>query len=209
VPVITVSRQYGSGGSIIAGLVAERLGWNLVDNEFVDLVAARMNVPREEVAKREERPPSLIERLAASLAASSPETFFAAPATTGEHLTPEDEVHRLMQVIITEAVQHGDAVLVGRGAQFYLQNRDDVLHIFLAAPLAIRVQRVAERSGVSVKEAEKTVAGRDKGRREYVDTHYRRDWDDPANYHLIVNSGLLTYPEAADVIVAAARRTLG
>src|SRR5690606_14045172 len=71
--IITVSRQYAAGGSAVAKLVADALGWTLVDTVFVDAVAARAGLPREEVAEREERVPGFIERLAAALARSSPE----------------------------------------------------------------------------------------------------------------------------------------
>ena len=73
--VITISRQYGSGGSTIAQLTAEHMGWQLVDNQFVDRVAEELNLPAEEVARRETRRPSLIERLAASLVASTSDAF--------------------------------------------------------------------------------------------------------------------------------------
>src|SRR3989454_10227912 len=79
-PVITVTRQYGSGGSDIARLVAERLGWELVDNQFVEAVARRAGVPPDEVAQREERAPGLLERLARTLAVASPEMVIAQAA---------------------------------------------------------------------------------------------------------------------------------
>src|SRR2546427_10435790 len=76
-PVITVTRQYGSGGSDIARLVAERLGWELVDNQFVEAVARRAGVPPDEVAQREERAPGLLERLARTRAGASPARVIA------------------------------------------------------------------------------------------------------------------------------------
>src|SRR3989442_10029223 len=79
-PVITVTRQYGSGGSDIARLVAERLEWELVDNQFVEAVARRAGVPPDEGAQREERAPGLLEGLARTLAAGSPEMFIAPAA---------------------------------------------------------------------------------------------------------------------------------
>ena len=77
-PVITISRQYGSGGSHVARLVAARTGWQLIDNEFVDRVAEQAGLSRSEVEEREERVPTLVERLARALASSSPEVFVAA-----------------------------------------------------------------------------------------------------------------------------------
>jgi len=71
-PVITFTRQFGSGGSEIARLVAHALAWDLIDNEFVDAVARRAGLPAEEVAQREERAPGLLERVARTLAVASP-----------------------------------------------------------------------------------------------------------------------------------------
>src|SRR5438034_4300909 len=72
-PVITITRQYASGGSEVARLVAVGLDWTVIDNEFVDQVAQRAGLPAEEVAQREERAPGLLERLARTLAVASPE----------------------------------------------------------------------------------------------------------------------------------------
>src|SRR2546428_7858270 len=92
-PVITVTRQYGSGGSDIARLVAERLGWELVDNQFVEAVARRAGVPPDEVAQREERAPGLLERLAPTLAAAPPQVFIApaaGPRVAQDQTTPAE-----------------------------------------------------------------------------------------------------------------------
>jgi cytidylate kinase len=190
VRVITVSRQYGSGGSVIAKMVADRLDWTIVDNDFVDRVAERVGLPPEEVAEREERVATLIERLASTLAISSPELFIATSDLSPEATRSTDEIVHMTEAVIQEAVEHGTVVLVGRGAQAYLANRDATLHVRIVAPRDDRVRASA-------------------GRKEYVHTHYQRDWDDPCNYHLIVNSALVSYEGAADLIIAAATRTAG
>ena len=203
-PAITISRQYGSGGSEIARLLGTRLGWPVIDNEFVGLVSKKAGLPKTEVERLEERVPGLLERLAQAFALASPEVFVTGETpTTGP--TPEDEIHRVTEMVITEAVKH-DVILVGRGAQVYLAAKDNVLHAFLAAPRDVRVARVMERLSLDRKEAERTVDNVDRGRREYVKTYYRREWDDPANYHIMLNSDRLTYPEIVDVIVGLVKR---
>src|SRR5216117_2716210 len=93
-PVITITRQYASGGSEVARLVAGELGWDVIDNEFVDEVARRAGLPPDAVAQREERAPGLLERLARTLAAASPEMFI-----TGETPVPVDtEEETLVQM---------------------------------------------------------------------------------------------------------------
>ncbi|HEX9727195.1 MAG TPA: cytidylate kinase-like family protein [Gemmatimonadales bacterium] len=201
--VITVSRQYASGGSDIARRVAERLGWALIDNEFVDRVAELAGLAPEEVEAREERVPGLMERLARTLATSSPEVFIP----TGEPaaaLTPQERIVAVTERVIREAAQHGDVVMVGRGAQAYLGERKDVLHVFTVAPRRDRIDAAIERLGQTRADAQHCVDDVDSGRRAYVKTHYKRNWDDPANYDLVLNTAELGYAGSADLIVAAA-----
>lgn len=201
--IITISRMYGSGGSDVAARVAQRLGWSLLDNAFVDAVAERLGVSASEIQAREERTPSLVERLASALAVASPEIL---PPPT-EQLPPSEE--RLAEVtrrIIEEAVARGHAVLVGRGAQSVLGRRAGVLHVFCYAPRDALVKRVASRRGVSLAEAEKNVDEINKQRDQYVRTTFKRSWKAPENYHLCVNTEWLGIDGAADLIVDAARR---
>jgi len=203
--VITISRQYGSGGSDIAKLVAEQLGWTLIDNDFVDRVAARAGCSAEEIQQQEERVPTLIERLARALTVSAPE-MFAAAADPQATLPPEDRIARVTEAVIAEAVQQGNVVMVGRGAQAYLAEREGTLHVYLVAPREQRIAAAVRRLGASREEAEQTLDDVDDGRRRYVKTHYDRDWDDAAGYDLVVNTGHFGYEVAAGLIVEAARQ---
>jgi cytidylate kinase len=208
--VITISRQFGSGGSDIARLVAERLGWTLIDNEFVGQVAARVGLTPEEVQRAEERVPGVIERLARALAVSAPEMFAAAADPAAASLLPEDQIVRQTQAVIAEAVSHGDVVMVGRGAQAYLAERANSLHVYVVAPREQRVASIMKRMGLTQKEAEKALDETDSGRRRYVRQHYGRHWDDAVNYDLVVNTGRFGFEEAAGLILeAAARRFSG
>ncbi len=202
--VITISRQYGSGGSHIARLVATRLGWTLIDNEFVDRVATRAGLSTEEIAQQQERVPTLIERLARALTVSSPE-MFAAAADPQAALPPEDRIVRLTEAVISEAVQKDHVVMVGRGAQAYLAERAGTLHVFVVAPREERVAAVIRRLGVTTDEAGADLDRVDEGRRRYVKIHYGRHWEDAANYDLALNSAQFGYDGCADLIVAAAQ----
>jgi cytidylate kinase len=201
--IITISRMYGSGGSDVAARVAQLLGWSLLDNAFVDAVADRLGVPASEVQAREERTPSLVERLASALAVASPEIL---PPPT-EQLPPSEE--RLAEVtrrIIEEAVARGNAVLVGRGAQSVLARRAGVLHVFCYAPRDALVRHAAEHRGVPLAEAEKIVDEINKQREQYVRTTFKRSWKAHENYHLCVNTEWLGVEGAAQLIADAARR---
>ncbi len=206
--VITITRQYGAGGSLVAQRVAERLGWTVIDNEFVGEVAQRAGLPPEEIAAREERAPSLLERLAAALALSAPE--MVAPAATVEGGEADEErLIRITERVIAEAAAHGRVVLVGRGATAYLGTAAEgahALHVYVVAPEAARVRTVMERLAVDRTEAVKTVHDIDGARERYLERYYRRRRDDAANYHLVVNTAWLGYDGAADAVVEVARR---
>jgi cytidylate kinase len=190
---------------MVAGLVADQLGWQLIDNELVDRVAAQAGLAPQEVADREERVPALIERIARALAISSPEVFVAAGAPAGAPFDREADLVRATEAVIAETVRDTPKlILVGRGAQACLAKREDSLHIFLAAPTPDRVAAAITRLGLTRQEAEDRVERTDTGRRRYVKTYYDREWDNAANYHLVINTGVFDYAQAADFVVKAA-----
>src|SRR5437762_1693296 len=142
-PVITITRQYASGGSEVARLVAAELGWDVIDNEFVDEVARRAGLPPDAVAQREERAPGLLERLARALAAGSPELFIAT-ASVPRAEPDEAAIVQLTERVIAEAAAHGRIVLVGRGAQAVLAQRPDALHVYVVAGKPWRIKLAVE-----------------------------------------------------------------
>lgn len=205
-PVITISRQYASGGSDIARLVAERLSWQLVDNEFVDRVAERAGLTPDEVAQREERVPGLAERLARALAISSPEVFVATGEPPEPRFGSEADLVRATEAVINQAVQEErQLILVGRGAQAHLAQHEDTLHVYVVAPRELRVDATMRRLKVERGDAEQAVDEIDGGRRRYVKTYYDRNWEDASNYHLALNTGVFNYEQCADLIIEAAR----
>jgi cytidylate kinase len=156
------------------------------------------------VKAREERVPSLAERLVDTLSLASPEL---AAATAG--LTPtEAQLVEVTHHVIDEVVQAGPAVLVGRGAQCVLAEREDALHVFCYAPHAALVRHTVERLGVTQVEAERRVTETNRQRERYVRRHWDRAWRDPGNYHVCVDTAWLGVPGAASLIVGLARERL-
>jgi cytidylate kinase len=201
--VISISRQYGSGGSEVAERVAEALGWELLDNAIVDAVAARLDMTAEEVEAREERVPSLVERLASAMTLGSPEMLI-----TGEHplgAPSEEQLVATTAQIVEEAVSRGHVVLVGRGAQSQLAERQDAFHVFCYAPRADLIARAAKRLGISPAEAARVVDDTNRAREQYVKRHWNRVWQSVDNYHLCVNTSWVGIPETAEMVVRAAR----
>jgi cytidylate kinase len=204
--LITISRQYGAGGSEVARRVADALGWRVVDNELVEEVAARAGISREDVAEREERVPSFAERLARSLAASSPELFAApAPGGTVPRLQESDLV-RITESVVAEVAAKGRVVLVGRAAPAVLAREDNSLHVKLVAPRPYRIKAAADRLGMDLQRAAEILDETDAMRERYLRQFYRRNWNDPVNYHMVLNTGVLGPDGATEVIVGEARR---
>ena len=204
-PVITVTRQYASGGSDVAHRVAVALDWTVIDNEFVDQVAERAGLPAAEVAQREERAPGLLERLARTLAAASPELFLATAAAPPVE-QDEATIVRVTERVIAEAAAHGRIVLVGRGAQAVLAQRPDALHVYVVASQAWRIRHAVERLGVDPANARQVVDETDRQRDQYVKTYYKRQRHDFVNYDVVVNTERLGLDGAAAVVVSEARR---
>lgn len=202
--IITISRQFGAGGSEIARRVAGALGWRVVDNELIGRVAKGAGLPPEEVAQREERAPSFIERLARALARSAPELF---PAPAEKVPEPEEAtLVRVTETVVGELAAEGKVVLVGRAAPAVLRGEHDAIHVKLVAPLELRLQAAVERLRLDPKEAEKVLQKTDANRARYLQQHYGRDWEDSTNYHMVLNTGALGLDGAAELIVASARR---
>jgi cytidylate kinase len=204
--VVTITRQYGAGGSRVAQLAAQALGWSLIDNEFVSAVASRAGVPAEEVAAHEERVPSLLERVGRALASASPEIFV--PAAIPGVEPDEEKLVRQAERVIAEAAREGRAVLVGRGAQAFLATArpEQALHAWVVATREVRLRVVMERLNLDAAAAESRMDHTDLDRDRYVDRWYGRRRQDPANYHLVLNTAWLGYDGAAELIVAEAKR---
>ena len=205
--IVTISRQYGSGGSDVAARIAKALGWRLLDNAIIDRVAEELGTSVAEVEAREERVPSLVQRLADAMALGSPEML---TPIADASLPPSDE--KLLAVtrrVIAEAIASGPVVLVGRGAQSMLAERSDTLHVFCYAPTAALVARAMRRLNLDAAAAQKAVEETNRQREQFVRKHWNRSWAAHENYHLCVNTDWLGIDGAADLIIGVARRRFG
>jgi cytidylate kinase len=203
--LITVSRQFGAGGAQVAARVARALGWRVVDNELVDRVAARAGMAPEDVAQLEERGTTFVERLARTLVAATPELLV--PVEAGGTAPPmsEADLVRVTELVVEEVAAEGKIVLVGRAAPVVLAREREAIHLKVVAPRDWRIRAVAERLGISSEEATTMTDETDKNRARYHRQHYQRDWADPANYHIVLNTAALGLDGAAEMVVARAR----
>jgi len=202
VAILTVSRLYGSGGSEVAAIVAKALGWSLFDNAVVDAVAARMGLSVAEVQAREERVPSLVERLTSAMAMGSQE--WMSPIADAKRPTDEQLIE-VTRHIIEEAIARGSLVVVGRGTQEMLAERDDALHVFCYASRKALIARTMKRESVSAEDAARLVDETNKRRDQWVRLHWERDRRSLELYDLSVNTERLGIEGSAQLVVSAAK----
>jgi hypothetical protein len=201
--VVTIAREHGSGGREIAERVALALGWEVLDERIVTAVAQAARVAPGDVGPLDERVESWLDRLAKTLWAGGPEGF-TRPTSDG---LDAGQVAALTRRVIEEAASQGSCVIVGRGAQCVLEGRDDVLRVFVHAPVDVRMRRLSARLPAGA-DAAREIAEVDRARRAYVRRVYDRVWDDRACYDLMIDArrGVAA---AAGIILSAARPTEG
>ncbi len=196
-PMLTISHQYGSGGSLIARDLGRCLSWSVWDKEIVHRIATEYEVAEEYVEEKDERLDSFIERMAGILGASGFEAAYNVPPPVW---LSDSQLVRMTSTIIKEIAAEGRAIIVGRGGNCILADRPKTLHVFISAPLEARVQRVMEVERLSHSAAERRIASMDRLRSDYWHTFYHADWRDPARYHLVVDSAVWGEQGTADVI---------
>jgi cytidylate kinase len=205
-PVVTISRQFGAGGSSVAAIVAAELHAEVVDKKLIEEVARRLEISPSDVAAEDERPRPMLERLARSFAALEPAMGTGwSPPYPDPLFDPRKAIIQLTEQIIGEVADGGNVVIVGRGAGFCLRDRPNVFRVFLRAPEAVRVGVLMERLGLGEAEARRKMLETDANRAAYIHQLYKKDWCDPDEYDLIVNTGRLGYQATAEVILRGLR----
>lgn len=202
--VITISRQFGSHGDTVAQILCERLAYRYFDKNLMLGLAAAAGVTPEKVidlTDEKHRARSLIERLFGNYAApmADPSAWAASAEANAQEQRTVAQVKQLIQAAYAE----GNVVVLGRGGQVVLAKKPDVLHVRIIAPLALRIQRHAERAGLSPEEAREVVLGRDRATADFVQRYYGADVADPALYDVMINTVRVTPVAAAGLIIEA------
>ena len=208
-PIITVSRQTGSGGATIGQQLAERLQASYVNTQIIQEVAHRLGISEATAAVHNERAEAFIERLARVLWVSNASLGpVSRPPPAIPFETTTEAFVAVTRELVQEAARTGNAVIFGHGAQFILAQQPEVLHVRFIAPFQARVERVMRRAGISRAEAERRVREEDQRRANYIRQYYQADWHAPDPFHLILNTAF--WDEAACirlVLAAVAERT--
>src|SRR5271154_6168790 len=182
--ILTVEREYGSGGGEIAQLLAKQLGWKLWDQDLTEEIARLANCPKDVVEVREERTDPLYYRLFKSFLRGSYEGSLNAHKL---NVVDSESILKFTERVVQHAAKRGNSVIVGRGSQHFLRDRPDTLRVFLYAPKQIKVRRVMAR-GKSQSEAEQLVDSVDRERADFIKKYFGVEWPDRAVYHSMINT---------------------
>lgn len=202
--VVTISRQFGSGGSRVGRAVAQRLGLQYADREILAEAARALDVETSELAPLEERVRGFWDRLATIFARGGVDSPYMPPPLP---LVSESELLSVERQIIETMAAHGGAVIVGRGAAHFLKGRAGTIRVFLHAPLSQRIALAMEEYGLPDYEAAATVVrASDAQRARFVHSLTGHDWCDATLYDLSLNTATTGLDRAVDLIIDLIQR---
>lgn len=186
IKIVTIEREYGSGGGEIAQLLSKQLGWKLWDQLLTEEIARLAECPKAVVQLREERTDPLYYRLFKSFLRGSYEGSLNAHKLK---VVDSESILKLTERVVLHAAKTGNSVIVGRGSQQFLKNRQDTLRIFLYAPREEKVRRLLAR-GKNQNEAEQLVDTVDRERADFIQKFFHVEWPDRTLYHTMINTAI-------------------
>lgn len=184
--VITIEREYGSGGADIARKVSDGLGWKLWNQLLTNEIARQMDCDCRAVEAREEKRDPLYYRLFKSFMRGSYEGSQNAPRLK---IVDADCIREVAERVVKSAAEQGECVIVGRGSAYYLQDRLDAFHVFVYAPFHDKVRRL-QAGGKSTDDATHLAETVDRDRAEFIKQYFGVEWPDRHRFHLMINSTL-------------------
>jgi len=204
--VVTIARQFGSGGSEIGRIVAQESELSYVDQEIIDEVAKRLGVNVQQAARQDEQTAGIVGHILEAIQSSNPFTVNYS-TLFGQEMMPAQSRDlaylRLTQKIVLEVATQGNAVIIGRGSQFLLHNAPRTLHIYIFAPLPYRIANIMQHLQLDHAQAEALIAQRDYEHDMYLRHYYGSDGHQPSLYHLLINTSLFSFELAAGLIKQA------
>lgn len=201
--VVTISRQLGSGGSLVGQAVAMRLGMKYLDREILRLVCEELGCEENEIAGREETVLSFWDDLLRSFSMGSPEMAYI-PPTLSTYLT-DRELFETEIAVMRRLCAERDCVVMGRAGSHVLQGHANILSVFIHAPLAARTQRLKTLyPAMTDAEIASAIADSDRQRRRFTERFAGKNWTSAESYHLCIDTSRIDRKEATEMIVTAA-----
>ena len=194
--VITIARQYGSGGRTIGQMLAKELGIEFYDKDLIKKASEESGINMALFANADEKKKSIFSKLKKKHYGGE----VLSPSSS--QYTSEENLFNIQAKIIRDLAQKESCIIIGRAADFILKDRDDVISVFVHAPEEFLVEQASKKLSMSDKELEKYIAKIDKERAEYYKHHTGRDWTDARNYDLCLNSSKLGFEKCVEEIKA-------
>jgi cytidylate kinase len=182
--IITLEREFGSGAGPIGVELARRLGWKLWDHQLTSEIAQRAQVHEDAVCMCDERVDSRLYRLAKAFWRGSYERRLP---VADSHAFDTDQMMTMMEEIMGNIAAQGNAVIIGRGAPYFLRDREDTFRVFTYAPREEKIRRLVA-VGKSREESEDLVDNVDKERIAYIKHYFNADWPTRTLYHMMLNT---------------------
>jgi len=183
--ILTVNREFGSGGGRIAQMIARNLGWKLLDKDIIDAIAYAAHVDANVVQRYDEHVDSWLRRINQQAMRSA--ALAAGLELRDNAVFDAEEMVKISQKIIERAYAEGNCVIVGRASQCVLQHKPDVFHVFVYAPHKQRILRLRERlpEGTDIEQRIRSV---DAERAKYLQEYFSKYWLNPHLYDLMLSS---------------------
>ena len=197
--IITISREFGSGGRTIGRLVAEKLGYKFYDSEIIERVVKESGLSREIVEKYDEyatHKSSFLYSIAINSANVSGDAYHGTSFAS--------QVHIAQIKVINEIANEGNCVIIGRGADYILRDREDAFNVFVFADMKFKCDRVLSLYGATDKKIEDRIKEKDTKRRVFYRSFAMREWGVYQNYHLMLDSSAIGLEHCVDIIANAA-----
>ena len=191
--IITISREFGSGGRFIGEEVAKKLGIKYYDKEIIGQIAKESGLAPEYIKENAEL---------------SPKKGIFAYAFTGRDITGksvEDMVYEAQRKVILDLAGKEPCVIIGRNADFILKDRDDVLNVFIHGNMPEKIQRITHLYNVGEQEAVKMMADTDKRRMANYNFYTEQNWGKASNYTLCLNSSEIGYDKCEAIIIECSK----
>ena len=193
--VITINRQYGSGGRYIGKKLSEKLGIPCYDEKLIDMVAKESGFAQDFVAEKGERMTgSLLFNIASSLS-------YANNVFSGNGVSLQDEIYFIQNKIIKDLAEKGSCVIVGRCADYALEDNPELLSVFIHANMDARIRRIARDFDLTDAKAKDLIKKTDKRRSSYYNYYTCKKWGDSRSYDLTLNTSKITPEACVDIIL--------
>ena len=200
--ILTISREYGSGGRQVGLTVAKKLGMEFYDKELIDAAAKEIGFPTEMIADREQR---LTNSLLYNFAMGTLYGIAYPREPKVSELPLTEQIYQAQKKAIEEAAKRGSCIFVGRCADYILKSRPDVLRVFIYADRDIRKRRAIEEYGEIEEYIDEFMYQTDKRRRIHYENYTNQKWGSRENYDLMLNSGDLGLDKCVELLCEAVK----